>query len=112
MLLEFFIGFVIGALVGITIAACITIAQKIFDNEPNVRRVEVIKKDSDVFEEVMRKIPRLRAALNGESTGIVLTYENGRISKCTSIEKNFGSDFQDCSGLRFNRNRVDEPIKI
>lgn len=112
MLLEILIGLAIGAIFAITIGACIDIAKNIFAQRSDINRVDIVKVDNDLFERIMSRNPRLRAAVNGETTGVVLQYKNGRIESCSSLEKSFSSDFDDCNGYRFKSTAVEEPIKI
>lgn len=112
MLIEILGGILLGALLVVTVAACIKLAKNYFEKEPDTTRVDFVKKDSEEFLRIMNKHPRFKAALNGETTGVVLQYKNGRLSKCASLEKNFGSEFDDCSGFRFRRRNPQMPIKI
>lgn len=114
-MLSILLGMAIGALIGavlIGIAECIKCACEIFDAEPSTTKVEVIKKDSRVFQEVLMEHPRVRKAIRGEPAAVVLVYNKGRITNVGSATGELSDDFDNCSGYRINRRNREQAIRI
>lgn len=115
MLMSILIGAAIGALIGaaiIGICECLKCAAEIFNSGPNTTKVEIIKKDSKVLQDVFEKHPRVRAAMRGEPTAVVLLYNKGKITSVGSVSGTLSSDFDNCSGYRISRTNREQAIAI
>lgn len=113
--MSFLIGAGIGALLGLAIIGiceCIKIAVDYFQQYASVSRIDVIKKDCTDFDAVLRSNSRIRAAVNGETTGLVLLYENGELSRYATVEKELSEEFNGCSGYRVYRHDQETAHKI
>ena len=115
MLLSILIGAAIGALIGaaiIGICECLQCAAEIFDTEPTTTKVEVIKNNSRVFNDVLSKHPRVRRAMRGDPTAVVLLYNKGKITSVGSLTGELSSDFDGHSGYRVTRRNRNEAVAI
>ncbi len=115
-MLSFLLGAVIGTFLGFAIIGifeCIKLAARIFETEPVIDSVKFLKKDSEVYRSIMKRSPRIRAAMEGEEGRLVaIRYRDGRVKDVTSIDKGLSSDFDNCSGYQVNQDNPDEAIRI
>lgn len=115
MLLGMLIAASIGALIGVAVIGvceCLKMAANYFSTCPSVTKVKTIKKGCSQFNSVVRSNAKIRAAVNGETTGITLIYENGKLTRYEALDKEFSEDFDDCSGYCVYRNKQDMAYAI